>query len=187
MSSPRRLSAAGLLIGSLLAVQLTMATSAAAHDELVSSLPADGATLTALPAAVRLVFAEPPIAGFTTMTVCGPDGRQLDSGAPRVNGARISEFITATNELGRYSIKYRIMSDDGHAVSGVLHFTLAAGAVPAARAAASAESAVGGAPQRRSGWPAPLASVAAGVVLLVIVLAGATMRAGRVRSRAPAR
>jgi copper resistance protein C len=185
MSRRRPLRVAGWWIAAVLTAQLALAGAASAHDELLTSVPADGATVTALPAAVTLVFAEPPGPGFTTVTVSGPTGQRMDSGRPRVTGSRISEIISSRNTPGRYSINFRIMSDDGHPVSGQLHFTLAPR--PAVESGAAARSAVSaGAAPRRAGRPAPLASVAAGVVLLVVVLAGAGLRASRLRSRAPA-
>ena len=106
-------------------VLLTAAEPAFAHDELVSSAPADGATVTAVPALVRLYFQEPPADGFTRVTVTNPRGVSVGSGAPISNGSVVELRVRSGLIDGRYSIAFRILSDDGHPVQGALHFSIA--------------------------------------------------------------
>jgi methionine-rich copper-binding protein CopC len=154
----------------LFASILALAAPASAHDELVKSSPADGATLTELPSTVTLFFEEPPAAGFTTMSVSGPDG-SVNSTGPQVVGSRISESLKATNAAGAYAISFRIMSDDGHSVSGTIHFTVGAAAAPASKAGNSAAPAASHA--QGSASSTTIAYVAGAIVLVVIVLAAA--------------
>jgi copper resistance protein C len=159
-------------------VGLILATPAAAHDELTGSSPADGATVGRVPAAVTLYFEEPPAGSPIAVTVYGPAGLQVNSTAPRLDGSDITEELAGVNSAGAYSIAYRIMSDDGHPVSGTVHFTVGPGA-GAAVVPGSARSDPGG----HSRAPVWLA-IGAGAVAAGALGLGRT--AARRRRRGPA-
>src|SRR4051812_46174001 len=119
---------------SLGAVGLVLAAPALAHDELIGSSPVDGSTISRRPASVTLYFEEAPESSPVQMVVRGPDGVKINS-SPRVDGANITEQLAGSKAAGTYSVVYRIMSDDGHPVSGTVRFTVdpqAGAAVPAA-------------------------------------------------------
>lgn len=101
------------------------ATPAAAHAALVGSDPADGATLTEPPAEVTLEFSEPVQQDFTQIAVLDAGDNHYEDGAPEVVGGMITQ---AVHDLpaGEYRISYRVGSSDGHPVTGVLTFTVAA-------------------------------------------------------------
>jgi methionine-rich copper-binding protein CopC len=114
---------------------------AAAHTRLQSSNPADGASLATPPARVSLTFNEPMQPGFSTITVVGPDGAQYQSGDVAADGNTVSVAVKPLGPAGGYEIGYRVISDDGHPVSGSVKFTLTAPGPGAAAAAASTSSA----------------------------------------------
>ena len=170
-----RTGAAALGAGLVLALA---AAPAYAHDELKSSSPADGATLAAPPAQVVLTFEEPPVELGAQVVVTGPDG-SVSSGAPRLDGDDVIQDVQPQAPAGRYTIGWRVTSDDGHPVSGTLAFTAQAAATgtttpsaPATAPAASAEAATPApapAPRREPlipswGW------IAAGVIAIVAAI-----------------
>lgn len=119
---------------------LAGAPTGAAHAQLKSSNPADGAQLKSPPKQVTLEFGEPVDAGFATVTVLGPDGRShWEAGKVQASGAKVSAPLRPLGPKGRYVIKYRVLSADGHPVSGSVTFRLqhAGHGTPAPAAAAS--------------------------------------------------
>jgi len=97
---------------------------ATAHSTLISSDPADGASLPAGPRQVRLIFDEPVHREFATITVTGPGGTRWDGGEPVVSGGSVTAPVRPLGPAGEYVIGYRIVSADGHPVSGTLKFQL---------------------------------------------------------------
>ena len=133
------------------------AGAASAHTRLLSSDPADGASLDASPARVSLEFNETMQPEFSTITVVGPDGTAYQSGAPTADGRTIGTAVSPHGAAGRYEIGYRVISEDGHPVTGSVGFTLTT-AGPAA-AAPTAPAGATPAPPAQAGDPAPAASV----------------------------
>jgi hypothetical protein len=112
----------------LLAAGLALVISAgpaSAHDVLESSDPPDGATLAGGPAKVTLTFDLPVQREFATVTVTGPGRTRWEQpGDPAVDAERISVGVRPLGPAGTYTVAYRIVSDDGHPVSGTVRFTL---------------------------------------------------------------
>lgn len=121
---------------------------ASAHTRLLGSDPAEGASLDAGPARVSLEFNETMQAGFSTITVVGPDGTRFQSGEVTADGAVVSIGVSPLGAAGGYEIGYRVISEDGHPVTGNIAFTLttdgpaaAAPSTPAAEPSAAAPAA----------------------------------------------
>ena len=112
-----------------------------AHDILVGSDPANGASLATGPSKVSLTFDLPVKEYFSTITVVGPDGEHYEGGPSSVDGSTVSAPVQPLGPVGTYTIGYRIVSDDGHPVSGAIRFSLTQAGpghgVPAGQAAAS--------------------------------------------------
>ncbi len=106
-------------------------TPAAAHDELVSTDPADGATVDVAPDQVVLTFTRPALELGTEVLVTGPDGAAVSEGPARLVDATVVQPLAASRPAGAYRVDWRVTSEDGHPISGTFAFT-AAGAVPAA-------------------------------------------------------
>ena len=113
------------------------AAPAFAHTRLESSNPVDGASISAAPEAVSLTFSEDIDPGFATITVVGPDGTSYQTGAVTGDGPEVRTAVSPLGPGGTYEIGYRVVSDDGHPVSGKVAFTLTAPG-PAAAAAPTA-------------------------------------------------
>jgi copper resistance protein C len=103
---------------------LGLATPALAHNVLVGSDPADGAKLATGPAKVTLTFDQPVQFGFNTVTVTSPNGAHWEAGPADVTGNAVSAPVRPLGPAGEYTIGYRILSADGHPVTGAVRFTL---------------------------------------------------------------
>lgn len=103
-----------------------MAGQALAHNVLVSSDPAEGQQLDAGPPVVTLNFDQyvQSEAGLSQVVVTGPDGGQWTTGEVEVNGTAVSAPLRPLGPAGDYTIGYRVLSADGHPVTGKITFTL---------------------------------------------------------------
>jgi hypothetical protein len=99
---------------------------ASAHNVLIGSSPHDGAKLRHGPRAVVLTFNQPVQHGYDTITVTGPGGGRWEAGPTTVDDRKVRVRVRPLGPAGAYKIGYRILSADGHPVSGELRFTLAA-------------------------------------------------------------
>jgi methionine-rich copper-binding protein CopC len=116
--------ATSVLVIVLLGLLMT-APVGAAHAQLESSNPADGARLTSRPKRVTLEFGEAVDAGFATVSVLGPGGKtHWEAGKAQANGPKVDVPVRPLGPAGQYVIKYRVLSADGHPVSGKVSFRL---------------------------------------------------------------
>ena len=116
------------LVSALLVVTLVFLAGmlpAEGHASLVSSKPADGSQIAAAPATVELTFSEDVDSGFIGVTA--PDGSTVKASEPRIDDATMSADLAASDQHGRYTMAYRIVSADGHPVSGEITFTTTSG------------------------------------------------------------
>ena len=113
----------GLLLGVLSSI--ITAVAADAHAALKSVTPADGDTVATAPRTVTLEFNEPIGTSFATVTVTGPDG-SAGTGRPKVDGTTVSQALASDLPAGRYTVRFRVVSEDGHPVSDTSTFTIAA-------------------------------------------------------------
>jgi methionine-rich copper-binding protein CopC len=118
---------------------------AQAHNVLIGSDPKDGATLPASPERVTLIFDQAVRQGYAQVGVTGADGSSWADGAAVVAAERVSVRVKPLPAGGSYVVGYRILSADGHPVTGKITFSLApdASGVAAGQAArgSSAEAA----------------------------------------------
>jgi copper transport protein len=120
----RRLCGAGAAVLAVLAL-LVGAAPASAHATLVSSDPAEGEVLAEAPDVVTFTFDEPVVLSEGSVQVFDAAGDAVESSA----GAR-DEVVTA--ELpdglddGTYVVTWRVVSTDGHPITGSLTFSVGA-------------------------------------------------------------
>ena len=98
---------------------------ATAHANLVSSDPVDGASLSTAPTEVTLTFSENVGNGFVAVTA--PSGRRVKTSNVRSLDHVLSADVSQSEERGRHTIAYRIVSADGHPISGEISFTTTTG------------------------------------------------------------
>lgn len=99
---------------------------AAAHTSLVGSDPVNGATVASPLTAVVLNFSEEINPAFADVAVTSADGRNWVSGSASVEGPRLTAALGPDRLTdGLYTVGYRVVSADGHPVSGSYTFTIA--------------------------------------------------------------
>ncbi|HEV7826711.1 MAG TPA: copper resistance CopC family protein [Mycobacteriales bacterium] len=158
-----------LVVAALLGVAISVLAGApaSAHDRLVSSSPAEGASVPA-PSRVELDFSDVVLNRFGELAVTGPDGRRYDRGTPRIVDRTISVDLLPLPLTGRYTAAYRIVSSDGHPVSGRIGFTVTE-AVPGATEPPPPSPSTGTVAATSSGL-LPTVAVVVVVALLVTVV-----------------
>ncbi|SDQ19282.1 copper resistance CopC family protein [Microbacterium sp. cf332] len=169
-----------LLVGLGLALGLAAASSASpafAHDELLASDPAADATVSALPDEITLTYSGVLIdeEGVNAISVTDAAGTELADGAPVLDGTTVTQPLSGDSQ-GPITVTWRVVSSDGHPVSGEFAFTAGdPAAAPTARADAPAESTAD------EGLPAVFwivvgIVVVAGAIALVVALVAASRR-----------
>jgi copper transport protein len=107
----------------LLFISLAQATPVFAHASLLSADPADGTVLAKPPESLTLTFSEQvaPI----LLKLIAPDGRGLAL-QPNVEGPKV--LMAAPTDLGHgtYALSWRVISTDGHPISGATTFSIGA-------------------------------------------------------------
>jgi methionine-rich copper-binding protein CopC len=112
---------AGTLVASAFVV--LSALPAQAHASLISSSPADGDVVASVPIEVTFTF-DDSLGSPAYVTVAGPDGSNIADGAAVVDGATVTQAVRLFPQSGKYTASYRVVSDDGHPVTGTIHFTV---------------------------------------------------------------
>jgi methionine-rich copper-binding protein CopC len=110
-------------VGILIALLLLPAL-ASAHAMLVKSSPARRAVVTAAPARVELTFNERLEAAYSTVSVWSSADARVDDGKVVVwpdDPRRLSVGLPALGR-GTYTVKFRVLSVDGHLVEGTFAF-----------------------------------------------------------------
>lgn len=97
-----------------------------AHASLVSSVPAAGSTVSQPPAEIRLLFSERiEVAMCRAMLVQGKSSTMLEVRADPQNAKGLIADL-APVQAGNVEIMWHVLSVDGHAISGTLHFIVGA-------------------------------------------------------------
>ena len=99
---------------------------AQAHARLVRSEPAAGAVLIGAPASVRLYFDDGVSVGPGNEVVRNGDGSAL-AGTPRAQGRLLLLPLRPVLADGDYSVRWSVISDDGHVIQGVFAFAVGRG------------------------------------------------------------
>ncbi len=92
------------------------------HTALLSTVPADGAVLDKAPVEIVLTFNE-KISPQYAQVVLSRDGSPLTIADPVVTGEVLRVALTDTTP-GGYRIAYRVVSADGHPISGESRYTV---------------------------------------------------------------
>lgn len=97
-----------------------------AHAALLSSVPAARASLSAPPSRVTLTFNERLEAAYARVSVWDAAGSQVDlkdSALDRDSGKMLAVSLPPLVP-GRYTVRYRVLSVDGHLVEASFAFTV---------------------------------------------------------------
>ena len=102
--------------------------SAVAHAELVKSFPIANAKLTKAPKFVQLEFGESIITlkskNANSIVILDSKSRRIETRKIVINKAVARVDLIATLKPGKYLVKYRIASADGHILSAQYKFSI---------------------------------------------------------------
>jgi copper transport protein len=101
---------------------LALAGIAGAHSSLISSVPEDGAVLSAAPSSYSLTFNEPvsPI----SLKLLKPEGTALALDRFALKDHTLEIAAPAALARGTYALSWRVISEDGHPVGGSVVFSI---------------------------------------------------------------
>jgi methionine-rich copper-binding protein CopC len=116
-----------LLSAGLVALLIIGGLPAQGHSQLVSANPRPGSVLNSSPASVKLQFNEDLInlsASSNLITIQDSRGRAIETSATLVQGSLVSVSLPKKLRVGRYSVRWRVVSADGHPIAGRFSFTI---------------------------------------------------------------
>ncbi|RRR99121.1 hypothetical protein EIW28_10240 [Glycomyces terrestris] len=125
-AAPRRRRAARLAWSSLAAalIGVLWASAASAHAAATETSPASGAVLDAAPSEVVVEFNEPVTPVDAGTGVVAPDGDRADTDVVRSEDGTTVTIAVDADQEGTYLVGYRVVSDDGHPVSGTFTYSV---------------------------------------------------------------
>ena len=100
------------------------------HSLLVRSEPTQRSTVTRPPERVQMWFCERLVPAYATASVWNEAGKQVDGRDATVDQNDPVLLSVSTPRLGpgRYTVRFRVLSVDGHIVESTYTFTVKAGA-----------------------------------------------------------
>lgn len=158
------------------------AAPASAHDELIGSSPAANEQLESAPAEVVLTYNASILPDGAAVAVVDADGTEWAAGEPVIETNTLTFPLKADMPEAGYLVEWRVVSSDGHPISGTIPFAVG-DAEPLTEAPTDA------APTQPGGSDASLTltitGIAFGVVVvgLVVIL---VLAARRKRANGPA-
>ena len=113
----------------LLAVAAIFASSApaSAHDSLIESTPAPGERFDVAPSGVTLTFSAEVLTLGAVIIVADDSGRDWALPDPVIADGTVSAELLPDMPPAGYELRWRVVSADGHPISGVIPFTVGDG------------------------------------------------------------
>lgn len=159
---------------------LPAAPAAIAHDQLISSSPAPDERPATSPDSITLAFTSPVLTLGHEVRVVDDNAKNWVSGAPALSRETLTQPLPELPD-GGYQVSWRVVSADGHPISGGYRFNVGdpAAAAPTAPPTAPAGADTGAASTTEAGDPAgvpgwvPAAGITAGAGLgIFLAIAG---------------
>lgn len=97
---------------------------ALAHDELITSNPTSGQQLDSPPTAIELTFSADVMTLGAAIVIADADGTDWADGEPVVDLGDVTVAVQADMPIGGYEVRWRVVSSDGHPISGLIPFTV---------------------------------------------------------------
>lgn len=125
-SALRRTAATVSAVGALTALGLVPA---AAHDEVLSTSPEQGAVLETAPEQIELSYSGEIMDIGHQVLVTGPEGQSVTEGPLERDGSQVLQPLAeAGSEEGTYQVVWRVVSSDGHPIEGTYTYEVGDGA-----------------------------------------------------------
>lgn len=116
-----------VILSAVMAITLVLpATSALAHSMLVKAEPPRRAVLAKAPVQVRLWFNEEIEGDYASLVVFDAEKRSVTQSKPQLAQDDPKSIVLPLPELapGKYSVKFRVLSVDGHVLDSSFDFTV---------------------------------------------------------------
>lgn len=130
LSRPLTFVVLGALIAVLTGFMLMLSSAPAlAHDKLVGQDPVDGEVFETVPEKIVLRFNNKPLdigEAATVVNVTNASGELVGDGNPEVSGTEVHQALGELPD-GAYRVIWRVVSSDGHAITGVFAFGVGEG------------------------------------------------------------
>lgn len=116
----------GRLVGivSAVLVAATLGVALHAHAKLTKTEPADGSSVSTVPANLQLTFNEALDVKVSKVELVGPSGKVALGPLHAMKGTSIMAAVTGTMSDGAYTVNWQTAGDDGHVLKGKFGFTL---------------------------------------------------------------
>jgi methionine-rich copper-binding protein CopC len=116
-----------LTAGLAVAAALALAPAAQAHPHVNSGSPAPGATVSASPTELRIVFSEGVFPKFSGIVLTNQAGAVVKTGPARVDADNKVLIVPVLAKLppGAYTVAWHAVSTDTHRVKGTYSFKVA--------------------------------------------------------------
>lgn len=152
-----------------------------AHSQLDSSVPAADATVDTPLTMIELTFNQQIGTAFANVGLTDAEGTSWAAQVSKVEGKTMRVAVSPTMPPQKYTVAYRVVSDDGHPITGSYDFTYTAANTATPNVPPSvAQPATPGEPSATTSslasLPWPLISV---LIALVLGGAGVALRAGK--------
>ncbi|MBM3714294.1 MAG: hypothetical protein FJW64_00930 [Actinobacteria bacterium] len=135
--SPRWFAAAGI-IATALSVMLVLSSSppARAHDALVQSSPTADSVVTSTPAEVSMTYSGEVFDASSAIAVevIDSSGANVARTPPVVTDTTVTQAVEPVLSPGIVTVRWRVVSSDGHPISGEYAFTVDAPVAPTSSA-----------------------------------------------------
>lgn len=97
-----------------------------AHATLVKSEPPRRATLSLAPAHIQLWFNEEIEGNYAVISVADSNNNSITEASPEIVPEDLKSVILPLPEIspGKYTVKYRVLSVDGHVAESAYDFTV---------------------------------------------------------------
>lgn len=105
-------------------VLLFGASSASAHDQLISTTPTNKAQLSTAPSKLTLTFTAKLLDLGNEVVIADAKGANWSLGKSTLSGDTMSQPVKAGLPTGQYEARWRVVSSDGHPISGSFRFAV---------------------------------------------------------------
>ena len=106
------------------AAAVGVAAPAQAHDQIISTSPSEDGHVDTAPAEVSMVYTDSLIEVGAVVLVMDNDEKDWADGPVALDGPNATQAIKAGMPDGIYQVRWRVVSSDGHPISGVYDFAV---------------------------------------------------------------
>ncbi len=126
MSNRPRILAALAAVALALGAALAAGSAASAHDQVISTDPAEGEVLAVAPSQISMRFTAELIQMGAIVFVVDGSERDWAAGEPTVDGSELVQPLESGMPDGSYQVRWQVVSADGHPISGFFDFAVGA-------------------------------------------------------------